>query len=828
MARKRLMSKLCAIIVVALLAAGASSAYADENTISNMDALRQSVTLYERLVNSEVSVPSEMEKSGLDKDFLKSVVLGYANLDDNDEVSGASSIRKQDMVNVLYKTVINYDNSYAITGDEADIILNNCYDNAYIDDENRVAYAFMMKQGIISSSRGSEPNKELTDESCNTLINQIYNLFAKEITFNYKEQSVTVGANISTVTDKMGQPNRIDKSLYGYDWYVYNSEPTEFVMIGVQANRICALYSNSGSFGIGDVSVGDTYIRATDYKSDNNFTFYTDSNGYIDAILYNVYDKEAEYTPESEMAASMQILDMINCRRAKSGLQLYIPEKNDTAQETLKQYISDNTETEGTEYFKGFDPFCVYYGMLRNDSTLLTEDTDKPVSVSIASAIDDECDVVFAIQRGNDIKIKHLPPIPTAEPEAEEYTLNEVSEVTTPVIVSPSKEYLYKDGEDVVINLAMQASTQYHVEIFDVEEDEYVVNEYIKTDSTEFTFPAELFKRGADYRMVISSITPEGISLASEDILFSYDDAYGDGVEILTPFNGEGTDDDYLAVSWKSEQYHDFLLDLYDVEGMLVTSEIIKDETETVIRGVDPGQYKIVVTALRRDTNIEKAQASIDVTVTMPEPVITETVLEKDDEYYFVYEDKSMGVLYFYDEDIIEVEENGETVKKKKIIQKQVKATQAYKELASNSRKLEKVTGEPVLDMITSVPASEMGQRIVNEASKYLGVPYVWGGTTPNGFDCSGLVQYVLKDLGISISRVTQTQCKEGVPVAKGDLQPGDLVFFESNGDVHHVGIYIGNGQMIHAPHTGDVVRVADLSTPYYEATYYGARRIYK
>lgn len=109
---------------------------------------------------------------------------------------------------------------------------------------------------------------------------------------------------------------------------------------------------------------------------------------------------------------------------------------------------------------------------------------------------------------------------------------------------------------------------------------------------------------------------------------------------------------------------------------------------------------------------------------------------------------------------------------------------------------------------------------VVGIAFKYLGVPYVWGGTTPAGFDCSGFVQYVYREAGINISRTTYTQIAEGYPVS--DLQPGDLVFFGSYSAPYHVGIYIGNGQYIHSPMEGDVVKVAELQ---YRGDYCGARR---
>ena len=121
----------------------------------------------------------------------------------------------------------------------------------------------------------------------------------------------------------------------------------------------------------------------------------------------------------------------------------------------------------------------------------------------------------------------------------------------------------------------------------------------------------------------------------------------------------------------------------------------------------------------------------------------------------------------------------------------------------------------------TVAPPSQYG-GVVGIAMRYLGVPYVWGGASPSGFDCSGLVMYAYGQMGISLPHYTGAQWNVGVPVSRGDLQPGDLVFFDGLG---HVGIYIGGNQFIHAPHSGDVVKVSSISG-WYADTYVGARRI--
>lgn len=122
---------------------------------------------------------------------------------------------------------------------------------------------------------------------------------------------------------------------------------------------------------------------------------------------------------------------------------------------------------------------------------------------------------------------------------------------------------------------------------------------------------------------------------------------------------------------------------------------------------------------------------------------------------------------------------------------------------------------------------SSTASKIVATAKQYIGVPYVWGGTSPSGFDCSGFTQYVFKKHGISLPRTTDLQYKVGTYVSKSNLRIGDLVFLKNTyrEGISHVGIYVGDGKMIHASSSKGVV-ISDLSTNYYTKHYYGARRV--
>lgn len=104
---------------------------------------------------------------------------------------------------------------------------------------------------------------------------------------------------------------------------------------------------------------------------------------------------------------------------------------------------------------------------------------------------------------------------------------------------------------------------------------------------------------------------------------------------------------------------------------------------------------------------------------------------------------------------------------------------------------------------------SVRAQQVIASAQRFLGVPYLWGGTTPAGFDCSGLLQYVYRDVGVNLPRVARQQQKFGIQINPADAQPGDLLFIGK--PAHHVAMYIGDGKYLHAPQTGDVVKISKM-----------------
>ena len=156
--------------------------------------------------------------------------------------------------------------------------------------------------------------------------------------------------------------------------------------------------------------------------------------------------------------------------------------------------------------------------------------------------------------------------------------------------------------------------------------------------------------------------------------------------------------------------------------------------------------------------------------------------------------------------------------------------TDTQEPTVDNSEDVEDIDNETIIQETPELPSiSSNGNKIVSFAKQYLGYRYVLGGTTPgSGFDCSGFVYYVFNSNGYSISRSLYAQASTGTAVSKSELQPGDVVFFNntSSGSLGHVGIYIGDGMMVHAANSKRGVVTDTINSGYYNTYYYSARRI--
>ena len=461
---------LCAILAGIMLSTATPSlkltVFAD-SAITETEALDKAVALYEHLTDKEVEIPQGLDETGLDTNLIKPIVLGYINFEDTEEAKQEKSITKQDFMTILYKTIITYNDSYTIYEDEANSILNECYDNAYVNDENRIAYAFMMKQGIITAKFGTEPNKELTKEECETLIDTVYDYFAQNVMVTVGGKEIRVGANISTILDTFGEPNRIDQTEYGFEWYVYDSNYSEFCMVGVEADRVCALYTNSSSFDFNGMKSGDDYSKTADYLDNRCYRFYVDSEGHLDSILYNPRYRGVDDSTSVKRSKSMILLDMINSYRSKHNKTVYVEDSDMNAAAWLSSldFMNEKGYESDVVTQSGYDVFSVYRQLLESDNDILVQDTQYTSPIGLNTTTDLSGGIQAKIA-ADTTSIAVPEEKTTVEIPQKDYSITPVEEVTTPILNSPVTEDNYEEGDDVVIELAMQAATEYHIDGF--------------------------------------------------------------------------------------------------------------------------------------------------------------------------------------------------------------------------------------------------------------------------------------------------------------------------------------------------------------------------
>lgn len=721
-----------------------------------------------------------------------------------------NTVLKQDAVRIIYNLLLEYDSGFDITDEQTEKILNTCYDNGYLKDENKKAYASFIKHGVIGARGLTYPNRILTQETCDLLIKRVQSLFQKKLPLTVGGKTICIGSLKDEVYAAFGEPSRIEKSEFGFDWFVYSSQYTEFVVIGIRDDVVCAYFTNAAEFEV-------------DTKHMNVFK---GSDGRVEGVYYN----ECPVTePVDAMAQGRLLNDIVNAHRVKHSLMPFttpeVEAKPVTTQKVLVQEVRSS------------NCFYAYRNMLKEDKGILS--FGFSVGSVIRPVLQEDLWTITAIDSGN--VITSFPKLKSSKEQNPE---------SVGFSKSPSIKKIVPTAGGINILLDERCADRVHVKVYNREKEEYDVFAYLTLTSETIVIPEYMLTKGNIYNITVVADDKESNTLEY---------THGEAVEplaLISPLNNLVTYDDELEIKAYSSAYRDFRIDVYDKNDKAVSTCTLTGENEIILESLPVGVYHLCITAVSHATGKDMESRFATVQIKNPVPVIKEFILEPGEKFEYYYGD-GKEYLYFYDTETVAFTEDrivtvpvsdmmGETdpltegempvryeeikeavtVYKTKITQRKVPATKKYRKLKELIPERTSTTGA-FLDM-KAEGSSDIGNAICAMALSYQGVPYLWGGTSPTGFDCSGLVKYICNSLGIkNVARNSALQFEtSGVFVEKENLIPGDLVFFQKNGDIHHVGIYIGNNNFVHAPRTGEVVKISSLAESLYKRQYAGAKRV--
>ncbi|EPZ53155.1 MULTISPECIES: C40 family peptidase [Alicyclobacillus] len=259
----------------------------------------------------------------------------------------------------------------------------------------------------------------------------------------------------------------------------------------------------------------------------------------------------------------------------------------------------------------------------------------------------------------------------------------------------------------------------------------------------------------------------------------------------------------YLGVLFQANSFSDFLSRLYDLTLISNTQNQVVDSVRQLRKSI-----------IQKQDQVKASQAK----------------LQAVHDQLAALQQSDQSIKAQREADLKNIEDNIEAGKEKQgTLESQIQLTQSQiQAIQQQTQEAEQQASNPTyVAQQTASLANASASAIIQYAQSFLGTPYVWGGTSPSGFDCSGFTQYVLGHEGVSIPRTSEQQFATGVPVSESNLQPGDLVFFSTYAPgATHVGIYMGSGMMIDAQDMG--VSIDSINNSYWGPKYIGARRYIK
>jgi cell wall-associated NlpC family hydrolase len=254
--------------------------------------------------------------------------------------------------------------------------------------------------------------------------------------------------------------------------------------------------------------------------------------------------------------------------------------------------------------------------------------------------------------------------------------------------------------------------------------------------------------------------------------------------------------DGYLSTILSSESFGDFISRVENIKAIIEFDKKVVAEFEATQRQLSEKKLSLNNTK-KKLLNIQAENKQkldkINITKKSQNELITE--INNKEIVYKELNDKLVNEL-----------NNSESLLARQISEPQVLASKSITKINEIRKSTPKYSPSRGATAVS-------GNAVIAYASNFLGTPYLWGGTSPStGFDCSGFTQYVYKHFGISVGRATFHQIKDGVAVSRGNLKPGDLVFFGTNNNPHHMGIYLGDNNYMHSPRTGDVIKISAMT----------------
>lgn len=571
------------------------------------------VNIYEDITGKEISMGTAEENYTDGKEsLLKAEALGLIESNDKVFYTENEGITLQSAADITYKMLTAADPAFAVTADEASHILNNEYNNSVIDEKSKTAYAFMVKHRIITNNFSENPLLPMTKEKAETVSGNIRQIFNSGIEFLTDGKKLTIGQSSASLVAKFGNPNRIDKTQYGFDWYIYNADYKNFMMVGVREGVICAFFSNSRNFECNGIKSGENMLRADEEIGDICTLLTDEQTGLLDAVYYissNGVEK-SEVTDEIRISESERLLDMINSARAKKKLPAYLynTELSHKAKKNSIRLAEGNGEwgAEGEiAHLYGADLFACYEEMLSLRCENIWTYSPKQTAYGGIGIFYDKDKMYVTMSADDSSRLSVSPPKQTV-PQNKVYPTVKAG---IPIITAPTDNEKVADGEPILFMFGGAGAEKYHIEVLNCETRDYVVNTDITGDLTDWRVSADRFESGIDYEVNVKAYYG-GEQVLEHTALIQYGEATP--VEILAPTAEHILTKSEIPIIWRSDIYTDFRIDVYDAKNELTASSRIIDEKQTDISDLAAGKYTLKISAMRRDTNIVKATSETE------------------------------------------------------------------------------------------------------------------------------------------------------------------------------------------------------------------------